>query len=212
MKVRKEKDIIVVEDGYEIKPDDIANYCYVFYNNERVFYGSIFSCISWLYDNIGTGKSKSFGLNIEPDNDLWKINSRYYIIHCPGSFLVWDDEEEGESKYVYTCDSFEKAIDWIQGIYVSQMMQDYLDASSENSVIMSHDGSDYTMRDIITGDKFVLSVVDGRIVNRKFVLSVVDGHIVNRNGRDCVEAVLDACSDDEEVCKKIIDFCDKWYI
>ena len=202
MKIRREGNVIVAEDEYEIK-NEIADY-FIFYNNvilhnnEHVFYGNILSCVSWLYRNIGTGKFRSFGLNIEPDNDLWKIDSRYCIIHCPDSFLVWDNEKKESPKYVYTCDTFEEAIDWIQGIYVSQMIQDYLDASSENSIIVRYDGLDYTMRDIITGDEFVLSVVNGRIVNH--------------DGRDCVEAVLDACSDDDDVCKEMKNFCDKWYI
>lgn len=199
MKVRKEGNVIVVEGRYEIR-HDITDLYFIFrlHNNEHVFYGNILSCVSWLYRYIGTGKSRSFGLNIERDNDLWKINSRYCIIHCPDSFLVWDNEKRENPKYVYTCDTFEEAIDWIQGIYVSQMMHDYLDASSESSTIVSHDGLDYTMRDVITGDEFILSVVDGRIVNS--------------NGRDCVEAVLDACSNDDEVRKEMKNFCDKWYI
>ena len=199
MKIRKEENVIVVEGGYEIR-HGITDLYFVFrlHDNERICYGSILKCMSWLYRYIGTGRSWSFGLNIEPDNDLWKINSRYYIIHCPGSFLVWDDKKEETFKYVYTCDTFEEALSWIQDIYVSQMMQDYLDASSENSTIVSHDGLDYTMRDIITGDEFVLSVVNGRIVNR--------------DGRDCIETVLDVYSDDNEACKEMDNFYNKWYI
>ena len=82
MKIRKEENVIVVEGRCEIRHDIIV-----------------------------TGKSWSFGLNVERDNDLWKINSRYCIIHCPDSFLVWDNEKKESPKYVYTCDTFEEAID-----------------------------------------------------------------------------------------------------
>lgn len=96
MKIRREGNVIVAEDEYEIR-NKIADY-FIFHNNEHVFYGNILNCVSWLYRNIGTGKFRSFGLNIEPDNDLWKIDSRYCIIHCPDSFLVWDNEKKESPK------------------------------------------------------------------------------------------------------------------
>lgn len=50
MKIRREGNVIVAEDEYEIK-NEIADYFIfynnvIFHNNEHVFYGNILSCVS----------------------------------------------------------------------------------------------------------------------------------------------------------------------